>query len=85
MTEHCLISFGIGVTSLTMSRIMAASMRRAAFSFSPGQIRQLRTLCKSLGIEYVSLKLEAGLNLDFRWARINTLIMGIEEWKLRSL
>lgn len=61
---------------------MAASMRRAAFSFSPGQIRQLRTLCKSLGIEYASLKLETGLNLDFRWARINTLIMGIEDWKL---
>ena len=60
---------------------MAATMRRAAFSYSPGQIRQLRILCKSLGVGYDSLDLESGLNLDFRWARINLLVLGIEAWK----
>jgi len=60
---------------------MAAAMRRAAFNFSPRQSKQLRSLCQSLELEYDALELNDGSNLDYRWARINVLFDGIEEWK----
>lgn len=60
---------------------MAAAMRRAPFNFSPRQIKQLKSRCKSLHLSYDDLLLDAGMNLDYRWARINVLLESIEEWK----
>ena len=61
---------------------MAASMRRAAFNFSPRQIKQIRDRCQTLQIDYEALSLNDGLNLDFRWTRINVLLDSINEWKV---
>jgi len=60
---------------------MAAAMRRTPFKFSPRQVKQLRKHCESIQLEFDALKLNEGINLDFRWARINVLLDGIEEWK----
>ncbi len=56
-------------------------MRRAPFNFSPRQTKQLRNLRNTLQLEFHALELEAGINLDYRWARSNALIDSIEEWQ----
>lgn len=60
---------------------MAASMRRARFNFSPIQNKQLRKNCKDLNIEFLPLMTNAIPSLDFRWARVNAILSGLEEWK----
>lgn len=60
---------------------MAAIMRRAPFNYSPQQRKELKEICKSLDIDYESLNLAAGTSLDYRWARVNVLIKGIEPWE----
>ena len=60
---------------------MAAALRRAPFNFSPGQIKQLRKLSEALAIDYDSMVFNQGVNLDYRWARINVLLDSINEWK----
>lgn len=60
---------------------MAASMRRARFNFSPIQNVKLRKNCKALNIECVPLMMSASASLDYRWARVNAILDGLEEWK----
>ncbi|MDG2035433.1 MAG: hypothetical protein P8J42_02335 [Pseudomonadales bacterium] len=60
---------------------MAASMRRARFNFSPIQNVKLRKNCKALNIECVPLMTKASASLDYRWARVNAILDGLEEWK----
>ena len=60
---------------------MAASMRRARFNFSPIQNKQLRKNCKDLNIAFMPLMTNAIPSLDFRWARVNAILNGLEGWK----
>jgi tellurite resistance protein len=60
---------------------MAAAMRRAPFNFSPGQISRLQKKTLSMNTEFDQLELDQGINLDFRWARINALLDSIADWK----
>ena len=60
---------------------MAASMRRARFSFSRIQNKHLRKKCQSLNIDFVSLMASPSASLDYRWARVNAIVDGLEEWK----
>ena len=60
---------------------MAASMRRARFNFSPMQNKQLRKNCKKLNIDLTPLMTSSNHSLDFRWARVNAILSGLEEWK----
>jgi tellurite resistance protein len=60
---------------------MAASMRRARFNFSPMQNKQLRKNCKKLNIDLTPLMTNSNHSLDFRWARVNAILSGLEEWK----
>ena len=60
---------------------MAAAMRRAPFNFSPGQIARLHKKAATLDIDFERLALNQGVNLDFRWARINALLDSIADWR----
>ena len=60
---------------------MAASMRRARFNFSPIQNKQLRKNCKDLNIAFMPLMTNTIPSLDFRWARVNAILNGLEGWK----
>lgn len=60
---------------------MAAAMRRTPFKFSPRQIKQLRARCRAAYFELEDLRLDGTSNFDFRWARINVLLDGIEDWQ----
>jgi len=56
-------------------------MRRAPFNLSPGQSRRLKQRAQQMGIDFNQLQLDNGVNLDFRWARINALLDSIADWK----
>lgn len=60
---------------------MAASMRRARFNFSPIQNKHLRKKCQSLNIDFVALMASPSASLNYRWARVNAIVDGLEEWK----
>ncbi len=60
---------------------MAAAMRRAPFNFSPGQLARLQKKATALDIDFDQLALNQGVNLDYRWARINALLDSIVDWK----
>lgn len=60
---------------------MAAVMRRSPFRFSPAQIKKLQRKNPELPLNFHQLKMSSGINLDYRWARINALLDSIYDWK----